>query len=185
MRKSTDVLLDPLVNILDRAGMRPNQVTVMSFIFCLIGAYTFLRYDHVLGVGTLILSVLFDSLDGALARKTNRITKYGNYLDAMVDKIVEGMIFLTFGAYNWPLAFAAGLTSVLVSYSKHRADLFNVKISGGFFQRPVRLGFVLISILMLEILALQNWAVWILAISAVLSSITIFQRMYLVKKALG
>ena len=184
MKKKIKSLLEPLAIPLEFLGLTPNSVTLISLFLALTATPVFFFYSKILAFFIFILSFILDSLDGALARKTRKVTKFGAYFDSLTDKISESLIFLCFASYNWPLAFLAGVSSILVSYSKHRADEFRVKISGGIFERPERIGFVLVSGILLETLNLQQFIPHILLISLTLSILTIIQRIQQAKKYL-
>jgi phosphatidylglycerophosphate synthase len=180
IRSSLEYLVVPL----QKSGISPNTITLASFSISVIATLVFFFFNRPLGFSIFIFSVLMDSLDGALARKTKRVTKFGAYLDSVVDKIVESLIFFCFAFYNWPLAFLAGVSSILVSYSRHRADEFKIKVTGGIFERAERIGFVLILGLILELSQFQSLIPYILFLSFLLSSITILQRVNTAKNLL-
>lgn len=177
-------LFESLVDPLQSLGFSPNSITLLSFFLAVLATITFFSFNRIAGFSIFIISFFLDSLDGALARKTKQVTKFGAYLDSVTDKIVEGLVFLCFGVYNWPLAFLAGISSIIVSYSRHRADEFRVRIKSGLFERPERMGFVLISGLLFEIANLQNFMPLVLLLSSILSIITIIQRVNEAKKLL-
>jgi phosphatidylglycerophosphate synthase len=176
MKPAVKTSLEPLVVPLEMIGASPNGVTLLSLFVAVIAVLAFFFSSRMLGLWLFVLSFLFDMLDGALARKTNRVTHFGAYLDSVTDKIVESLIFFCFGTYHWPLSFLAGASSILVSYSKHRADEFKVKVSGGLFERPERIGFVLVSGILAEAVGRTDLLIFVLGISVVLSAVTIFQR---------
>jgi phosphatidylglycerophosphate synthase len=76
------------------------------------------------GLG-LIFSFAFDALDGAVARITGKTSKYGGYLDAVIDRYQEIAAFLAIGLVTgwWALCFLALSGSLMVSYNKARTAL--------------------------------------------------------------
>lgn len=180
--------ITPMMNLLvspfEGLGISPNTLTYFSFFLALVAAFVFLNYSRIAGVLLFLVSVSLDSLDGALARKIKKVTKWGGYLDAVVDKLVEVMLFFCMGVYSWPLAFAAGIASILVSYTKHRADIYRVSISGGILERAERMLLLLAGVLVAESFGLQVYVPFLLGLTFILSLITIIQRISQAKKLL-
>lgn len=104
-------------------GLTPNQVTLLGLVLVLgnCGAYLWHRSNLLFGLG-LALSFVFDALDGAVARQTGRTTKFGGYLDAVVDRYQEIAVYFVLGWATgwWPLCFLAITGSLLTSYNKAR-----------------------------------------------------------------
>lgn len=133
-------------------GIRPNTLTVlglvMVFVNCL--AYLWHRNDFWLGAG-LLVSVSFDAMDGRLARRQGSVSKFGGYLDAVVDRYQEIIIFLTLAWVNswWPACFLAITGSMLTSYNKARVAI-EIPIDNrnwpDLLDRPRRLGLLLIGL---------------------------------------
>lgn len=101
----------------------PNQVTLLAIPLAVAAAYFVFQREWHLAFLFAILSGLMDLLDGSVAEIRNQKSPFGNYLDAMVDKVQEVLLFTGF-AYWYPVpAFLAVATSLLVSYAKPRAAL--------------------------------------------------------------
>lgn len=118
-----NALATPLVVI----GLRPNQVTVAGLLLVLAncGAYGLWHRDPFwFGLG-LAISFAFDGLDGAVARRTGRSSKFGGYLDAVIDRYQEVAVFFAIAAVTgwWALCFLALCGSLLTSYNKARTAL--------------------------------------------------------------
>ncbi len=106
-----------------RTGISPNAFTALAIPFALLAAYfVVLRQFHLALLAALIASAI-DALDGAVARAQKKETPFGNYFDAVVDKIVE--VFLLAGfVFQFPLLAFLALGGTLVnSYAKPRAGL--------------------------------------------------------------
>lgn len=69
-----------------------NLITVMSLISGFFAAYLFYNNSYVFGAVFFVLSGVLDVVDGYVARKTGRVTKFGSFLDWMVDKLVDGVV---------------------------------------------------------------------------------------------
>ena len=106
---------------LAKAGFSPNQVTWMGLVLVAANcaAYYWHRESLWLGVG-FAFSFLFDGLDGAVARITGKTSKYGGYLDAVIDRYQEVLAYLAIGLVTewWLIVFLALSGSLLVSYNK-------------------------------------------------------------------
>lgn len=101
-KKVTSRFILPIVKIISKTGITPNILTALSFISGLISIY-FLFSSRLLFAIFIILSVIFDILDGNLARYTKKKTKFGSYLDDTSDRFVNLLMILkynfVFGLY--------------------------------------------------------------------------------------
>jgi phosphatidylglycerophosphate synthase len=108
---------------LARLGLSPNEVTLIGFALVLANCllYLLLRDNFVFGLG-LSLSFVFDALDGAVARIQGTSSKFGGYLDAVVDRYQEIVVYFVLGWANgwWIASYLAVTGSLLVSYTKAR-----------------------------------------------------------------
>lgn len=109
-----------------RLGFSPNGLTLfgllMGWLSCLL--FLWMRNPIVFGL-LLIFWGLFDAVDGALARLTHRVTKFGSYLDAICDRLYE-MGAVLVGAYvsgHWVLSLLTLSGVLLISYAKARAAM--------------------------------------------------------------
>ncbi|HEV8015391.1 MAG TPA: CDP-alcohol phosphatidyltransferase family protein [Stellaceae bacterium] len=123
-RKSTiDRFWNSLARPLARAGLSPNQVTGIGLVLVLgnCAAYLLHRNDFVFGVG-LSVSFAFDALDGAVARLQGTASKFGGYLDAVIDRYQEIAVYFVIAWVNgwWIACFLATSGSLLISYNKAR-----------------------------------------------------------------
>ena len=184
LRKGVNPMTEFIIEPMAAVGLRPNHLTLLGLFTGLLAVIVFFTISRVLGLALFFISALFDLFDGALARRTKLVSSFGEYFDAVSDKIVESLLFFCFGVYDWRLAFLAGTSSILVSYSKHRADKFRIRVAHGLFERAERLVFVLISSILAESFGLTRFIPFVLAVSITLSLITISQRISSVHKAL-
>ncbi len=138
---------NPVVKVLARTPVTPNFLTFFSLILA-AGAAALIATGNLLAAGFIVLVAGFlDMLDGALARWTNRVTRFGAVLDSTIDRLAEGVVLLgimyfyadegsTIGVL---LAGAVLLTSLLVSYIRSRAEAADIECTVGFFTRPERI----------------------------------------------
>jgi CDP-diacylglycerol--glycerol-3-phosphate 3-phosphatidyltransferase len=172
-------LFAPLAKWLQRMNVSPNTITVFGFVFSLMGGIV-LALGHLEVAATLIaISGLLDGLDGLLARLSQKSSRFGAFLDSVLDRWSESAVFL--GLLVWSsrggmsievfLIYVSLASSLLVSYTRARAEGVGAQCKRGWFTRLERV-ITLIAGLVLKQLTI---ALWILA---VLSTFTALQRIY-------
>ncbi|GAB4190016.1 MAG: CDP-alcohol phosphatidyltransferase family protein [Calditrichia bacterium] len=172
-------LIDPLVNFFVKLDVHPNTFTVWGLILSLVGA-GFLAAGHIhLGGLFILLGGICDVFDGKIARKSNKVSKFGALLDSSLDRYAE--IFMFLGAAIYLVRLDYFLTSVMifialggssmVSYVRARAEGLGFDCKVGLMQRPERV--VLMGVAALFHHYLLIGAVWIIA---VLANYTAYQR---------
>jgi archaetidylinositol phosphate synthase len=106
--------------------VKPNQITLAGFALVLVscGLYLWTRDMFVLGV-SLSLSYPIDAIDGAIARNSGSVTRFGGYLDSVVDRYQEVAGYFVVGIITgwWIGIFTLTVGSLLVSYNKAAAAL--------------------------------------------------------------
>jgi CDP-diacylglycerol---glycerol-3-phosphate 3-phosphatidyltransferase len=140
---------EPIGGWLVGHGIAPDAVTVAGSVGSIVAALWFLPRDQLfLGAVVITLFVLFDLLDGAMARAKGATTAFGAVLDSTCDRAVDGALFaaLTWwclGAGNQRLLGLAALICLvagqLVSYIKARAEGIGLTADGGLVERAERL----------------------------------------------
>lgn len=171
--------VDPLV--LKGAGwkLNPNYVTLLGFFWGLGAGFYYANGRLALGGFFLGLSGLCDLLDGSLARTSRRVTAFGAFWDSTLDRYADMAVFLGliwyYGAGNQRCillaAFLALVGSVMVSYTRARAESIISSCQVGWFERPERI----ILLLLGSFLPVMPWILWILALGA---NATALQRIY-------
>jgi CDP-diacylglycerol--glycerol-3-phosphate 3-phosphatidyltransferase len=185
-RKWMRWLLEPLARLINRTGISPNLLTMIGFVLTVGVAYV-LATGH-LQIGGVLLAVagLFDALDGTLARLAGRKSRFGAFLDSIVDRLSEAVIFLGLlvhytqhgGRQESFLIYATVVGSLMVSYARARAESIGVECKRGILTRFERAVVMVIGLILDQMLI----ALWILA---VLSNFTALQRMYHVWRITG
>ena len=107
-------------------GFSPNGITLFGLSLGLLTCVWFVKYQNPVWFGILIISCgLFDLVDGAAARLTNRITKFGSYLDAMCDRVydIAAAFSAAYVSGHWALLFLGVSGASLISYAKARAAM--------------------------------------------------------------
>ena len=159
-------------------GLTANMLTIIGLVLN-IGVAAVIASDHprVGGVFLLVASA-FDMLDGAVARATGTTSKFGGFLDSTLDRYSEavvlgGVLIYLLGTDDWKvgsiLVFASVVGSLMISYSRARAEAIGYRASVGLVARPERVILLAICLVIGEPL----WALWALAI---LTQITAFTR---------
>lgn len=139
-------VLHPLVRLLSAMRVRPDTLTVAGWTLALCAAVLFgLGHTRIAGV-VMLLGGLFDALDGAVARESNRMSSFGAFLDSTLDRLSEsavfvGVIFFYASAARPLEALLAGLAmtfSLLTSYARARAEGLDIPCEVGLLERAGR-----------------------------------------------
>ena len=179
------------VKLAHNLGLTPNQLSLIGVMFAMFSALAYWngRFQPLhltLAPVFLLVSGFCDALDGALARMLGQVTTFGGFLDSLLDRYAEVIIFCGIIAGGlchpfWGLAALSG--SLLVSYARARAEATGVKMETvGVAERAERLIILAIaSFLNLVWLQALSWAVILLS---VLTHLTVLQRIIYLRKAL-
>ncbi|MEM2450096.1 MAG: CDP-alcohol phosphatidyltransferase family protein, partial [Candidatus Methanomethylicaceae archaeon] len=84
LKKKISSVINPIAFIFIKLRISPNQVTFIGFLISIFSAYMFYLNNLILGSILLLLAGFFDILDGAIARLSNRVTKWGGVLDSFL-----------------------------------------------------------------------------------------------------
>jgi len=124
LRKKLEKRLEAISFLIARTGINPNVFSSIALVWAVLAAYFIANMDMVSGLIFVILASIWDALDGGLARVTHKVTKFGNYLDAMIDRYVEIIILLGFAFSGFFIeSFLVVSGSLLVSYAKARTAI--------------------------------------------------------------
>lgn len=181
VKASVSAALKPIAASLVILGLSPNHVTILGFFISMVSAYTFFVSEAPLGGFLLLVAGLFDVLDGAVARLSGKVTKWGGVLDSTLDRysdiiILSGIILGGLCDTFWGLLSIMG--SVMVSYVRARSETEGVKLSSvGLMERAERMVLIAISAIIG-----YTWAGVILL--AILTNLTVCQRLIHVRSSL-
>jgi archaetidylinositol phosphate synthase len=189
LKKRFEEKTKTLVLPLSRIGVKPNHLTLFGLIAAAITILLYILHTSnpitlVLAGIMILLSGFIDAIDGVLARNTGQVTRFGGFLDSVIDRysdlfIISGAII---GGIVEPLTgLIALIGSVMVSYTRARAEAEGVKMSGvGFAERAERLIFLAVcSIISFFWIKIMSWGILILA---VVTNLTVLQRILYFKK---
>jgi CDP-diacylglycerol--glycerol-3-phosphate 3-phosphatidyltransferase len=191
LRPALSRVLTPVGRALARAGVTPNTVTVVGTIGVVAGALGFYpRGELFWGTIVCTIFVLFDMLDGAVARVTGGGTTWGAFLDSTLDRVADAAIFS--GLILWlagtgddmPLAGLALfclVSGALVSYAKARAEGLGLRCDVGIAERGERVLVILVAIGLdgLGVPYALPIGLWLLAAA---SAVTVVQRIAEVRR---
>lgn len=163
--------------VLARLGLTPNTLTIAGLVLNAIVAAVIATGHPRIGGILLLFASAFDMLDGAVARATNAISRFGGFLDSTLDRYSEGVVFFGVLIYllgtdddhiGSLLVFVSVVGALLISYARARAEAAGYKASVGLVARPERVILLAICLIIGEPL----WALWILAVTTHLTAIT-------------
>ncbi|MEO5594798.1 MAG: DUF4833 domain-containing protein [Chitinophagaceae bacterium] len=215
-------VINPFVRVLIKLGLTPNGITTIGLILNIGVAIIFIAgaektnrgdLSYVGWAGALILFAgLFDMLDGQVARLGNMASSFGAMYDSVLDRYSEMIMFLGICYYlvshhyflSSLFAFVALIGSMMVSYTRARAEGLGVPLKGGLMQRPERVVMVGLTAMVCGITAhfiggnyklyvpgipfhvFETMSIFTIPISimAVLTNITAIRRLRDAKKAL-
>jgi CDP-diacylglycerol--glycerol-3-phosphate 3-phosphatidyltransferase len=175
-----DALLHRVFPFLFVWRLNPNALTVVGVLISLGAAVAFARGAPRWAALWMLLGGFFDLVDGVVARHQGRSSRFGAFLDATLDRLSDMALLLGISVHyaalgdaaNVALSGAALIASVLVSYSKARAELVVPGFSAGFMERGERVGVLAAGALFGFLVP----ALWLIALG---STITVAQRVAL------
>jgi len=142
-----------------------------------------------------VLGSVMDTLDGRYSRMSGKGTPFGAFLDSTIDRIEEGIVLTTVAAYFSAVGddvasgavVVAVISSIMVSYTRARAEALGIECKVGVATRPVRVAILSAGVLFAEGAGIFSFgllepAVYLLA---ALSTVTVLQRIFHVRRELG
>ncbi len=174
--------------ILARSGLTPNALTAIGLALNILVAAV-IAAGHIVPGGILLLIASgFDMLDGAVARATGTVTRFGGFLDSTIDRYSEavvlgGVLVYVLGTDDYwlgaLLVFTATIGSIMISYARARAEAAGWKASVGLLARPERVVVLAIGLLTGYVIA----ALWILAVGTQLTVVTRMAHVWRLSRA--
>ena len=185
LRNSLQPHLEKLGSSFASTGISPTGWSVIGLVFAFASAFFYgwnMEFSLIIGGIVLLAAGFFDIVDGQVARATKKITKTGGFLDSVFDKIAEVAIFfgILVGGFAEPyLVFLAISLSLLVSYTRSRAESLGVKLQGiGIGERAERL-------LVIAIVGIIGFMEYAVIIVIIIAGITFVQRIIIAVKELN
>lgn len=197
-RNFINKIFGPVANLLGRLNVSPNFFTILGFVFSLAAGLSFafaaelptltvysqIFFIRLAGI-LILLSALCDIFDGAVARAEGRQSRFGAYLDSVLDRysetaVLTGLIYffaVSGDIIHTVVTVLVLVGSIFVSYTKARAEGLGVECKVGLMERPERLILLIIGAIAGGYILLG--ALWLLA---VLTHITAVQRILHTRK---
>jgi CDP-diacylglycerol--glycerol-3-phosphate 3-phosphatidyltransferase len=178
-------ILRPITAALIRSGIHPNALTFAGFAVSACAAWQYAAGSLAWAAALVLAAGVFDLLDGAVAREGARASRWGAFLDSNVDRYAEIVVFVGIlwrfqGDAVAQLGAAIAICgSLMVSYTKARAEGLGEEVGGGLLQRPERVVLLALGSFFGE--AGLRAVIWILAVFTNLTSV---QRMILVARSM-
>ncbi|MHC1631272.1 MAG: CDP-alcohol phosphatidyltransferase family protein [Methanotrichaceae archaeon] len=189
LRERAAEVIEPMAALAERSGISPNQISLLSlffaawatFFYYLSSEKTTLLYVAALMV---LLNAAFDSIDGALARRTGKVESKGDFLDHVIDRYADMFILagiILAGYVSCLLGLLAVMGVLLTSYIGTQAQALNLgRYYGGIMGRADRLTFIFLATVAnavySETIAGLQILGWIVILIAITSHITALQR---------
>lgn len=188
-QKARDIsrpVLEAIGRTLAGWGVSPNVLTYIGLLLtsgvAALAALGELRWAGV----TYIFAALFDALDGTVARVSGKGSRFGAFLDSSIDRLDEAVVFLGLiihytlvgAVYEVPLILVVTVFSLMISYTRARAEGLGVNCKAGFMSRPLRVVVLILGLILNQVLIA-------LAVLAVTTAITVIQRIVHVRRMTG
>jgi CDP-diacylglycerol--glycerol-3-phosphate 3-phosphatidyltransferase len=173
--------LNPIVEFLVKLKLNPNWFTTISLVVGVGAGVCYARGSLRVAGALLLLCGILDTIDGKVARATDRVTRFGALYDSTLDRYAEVIAFFGLAFYFVAqektivsVAICVALAgSLMVSYVRARAEGLGFECKVGLMQRPERL------VLMGAASLIHEWVlVVVVFVVAVLSNFTAFQRLH-------
>ena len=181
-------------NRLIESRLTPNAISLTGLALHFVAAALLLERYWFLGGIAFIVGSVMDTLDGRYSRMSGKGTPFGAFLDSTLDRVEEGIILTVVGAYfaerGDELAVAAVVVTVLmslmVSYTRARAEALGVECTTGLATRPVRVVILSAGLVFAKGASLGDFELLEPAMytMAALTTFTTLQRVFHVRKAL-
>jgi CDP-diacylglycerol--glycerol-3-phosphate 3-phosphatidyltransferase len=185
-----------IVRPLAGLGVTPNTLTVLGLLLSVLTAFIIAQGLFLAGGLLVLFAGIFDMFDGAMARARNASTTFGAFFDSTLDRYSESIILFGLLCYVllnpamqsrfWPfgneqswmtiLVFIAVVGSLMVSYTKARAEGLGLECKTGLLARPER-------VVILALGLLTGVIIWALVLLAIFSNVTAIERIVHIRRA--
>ncbi len=171
-------IIDRIVRWLALSRIHPNVLTFIGLVINIVAAWLFATgWFRWAGI-VVICAGLFDMVDGRVARATKQVTRFGGFFDSVIDRYSDLALYMgllvyyaSINRFFYIVLTAIVMTgSVMVSYTRARAENAIPKCKVGFLERPERIVLIILG-------ALGNRMAAVLWVIAVLSNLTVIHRM--------
>jgi CDP-diacylglycerol--glycerol-3-phosphate 3-phosphatidyltransferase/CDP-diacylglycerol--inositol 3-phosphatidyltransferase len=181
----------PVARFLLRLGVSPDAVTVIGTVgVCAAALIFFPRGEFLVGVLVIVVFVFSDLVDGLMARLSGQSSSWGAFLDSTLDRLGDAAIFAGIAMYYAGRGDSQPLTGLAIyclvmgsvtSYARARAESLGMQAKVGIAERADRLVAVLLFTGLSDLLDLPVLLPVVLGVLAVASTVTVLQRILLVR----
>lgn len=177
-------LLNPLIDFLIFLKISPNFLTICGMFISILAGFLYFKGLFIYGGIVLLLGSLYDTLDGMVARKSQKVTIFGAFLDSTIDRFNEFFVLsgiILFFYFKEEILFSTIVLlsiffSIMVSYTRARAEGLGIECKKGLMGRVERMIFlIIISFLPLNIFK------YMIILFTFLTFLTVIQRIMIVK----
>src|SRR5436309_3813049 len=176
--RTSGKIINLIVGALALSRIHPNVLTFLGLVINIWAAFLFAQGRFRAAAAVVIGAGLFDMVDGRVARATDRVTRFGGFVDSVLDRYSDLALFMgllvyyaSINRFFYIVLTAIVMTgSVMVSYTRARAENSIPKCKVGFLERPERVVLIIIGALFLR----MAQVLWVIA---VLANLTVIHRM--------
>lgn len=178
--------LEAVGQVLARWNVSPDWVTAIGLVLT-AGVALLAALGEIQWAGAAyIVAAVFDALDGTVARVSGKVSRFGAFLDSTIDRFEESLVFLGLiiyyategGVWEIPMLLVVTVASLMVSYTRARAEALGVACKVGVMTRPIRVAIVIAGMILDQVFVA-------VVIVAVTSLWTAFHRVLHVWRATG
>jgi CDP-diacylglycerol--glycerol-3-phosphate 3-phosphatidyltransferase len=172
-----ETLIVAIVRLVARFRIHPNVLTFVGLLINIVAAVFLAKGNFWAGGWIIVVASLFDMIDGRVARETKQVSRFGGFFDSVLDRYSDLLLLMGllvyYGSINrnlYVVLTAVVMTaSVMISYTRARAENIIPKCKVGFMERPERIVLLIIGTLF-DRMAPVLWLI------AVIGNVTVIQR---------
>ncbi len=195
LKKKVQTILTTEAKAAHKIGLTPNKMSAIGIVLAFLSALAYTAWrTHplylLLATALLLLSGFCDALDGILARLYKKTTRFGGFLDSLLDRYADATVYagiiISELCYSlWGLTALIG--SLLVSYTRARAEAAGIKMESiGLAERPERILILATATILATFWQPQTTINIAIILLAILSNLTVLQRsLHVYKKLKG
>lgn len=184
LRPKVAIILQPIARGLLKLHLTPNVLTCLGLLLAVGVGIAAMNGQMLLAGILMLLSGPMDAIDGAVARQSGRQTSFGAFFDSTCDRYAEGFVLLGLSIYGLAindqrivlLAFVAVWGSLLISYTRARAEGLGIECKVGLFTRLER-------VILISAMLILNQVLIGLIVLAILTHVTAIERIVHVWRA--
>ena len=188
MKDKADRILQIVTKTIVKFNITANMITIIGLLLVIVASIIYYITENSLIFGIfLIISFTFDAMDGAVARLSGTTSKFGAYLDAVIDRYQESIVYLVIGIVTGHtiLVYIAVTGSLLTSYHKARASMETDVENDNWpdlFERTERVASISIILMISHFITSFDFLFYSLIVISILTHVTAIQRFFRAKQ---